>query len=125
VPNRRRETGAHAVLALVPTDRPEKADLVRVEPDGRVTAIEIKPRRSDLALTWIGSVWGPEVTELLHELVQAGRAGAGGRELDPSDVLLEGMERGLRIDAVPMPHGRHLDVGTPEDLARAARWSDA
>lgn len=119
---RRRETGADAVLALVPTDRPEKADLVQTEPGGRVTAIEIKPRETDLRLTWIGAVWGPEVTELLHELVEAGRNGAGGRELYPSDVLLEAMDRGLRIEAVPLPEGRHLDVGTPEDLERAARW---
>lgn len=119
---RRRETGADAVLALVPTDRPEKADLVRAETDGRVTAIEIKPRQTDLRLTWIGAVWGPEVTELLHELVRSGRTGAGGRELYPSDVLLEAMERGLRVEAVPLPEGRHLDVGTPEDLERSARW---
>lgn len=121
---RRRETGADAVLALVPTDRPEKADLVRVDPDGRVTAIEIKPRQTDLRLTWIGAVWGPEVTELLHETVRSGRPGAGGRELYPSDVLLEAMARGLRVEAVPLSEGRHLDVGTPEDLERAARWPD-
>lgn len=121
---RRRESGAHAVLALVPTDRPEKADLVRADPDGRVTAIEIKPRETDLRCTWIGAVWGPEVTELMHELVRAGRSGAGGRELYPSDVLLEAMDRGLRVEAVPLPEGRHLDVGTPEDLERAARWPE-
>lgn len=119
---RHRETGADAVLALVPTDRPEKADLVRTEPDGRVTAIEIKPWETDLRLTWIGAVWGPEITELLHEMVRSDRTGAAGRELYPSDILLEAMDRGLRIEAVPLPEGRHLDVGTPEDLERAARW---
>lgn len=119
---RRRETAAHAVLALVPTDRPEKADLVRADPDGRVTGIEIKPRETDLRFTWIGAVWTPEVTELMHELVRSGRSGAGGRELYPSDVLLEAMDRGLQVEAVPLPEGRHLDVGTPEDLERAARW---
>lgn len=119
---RHRESGAHAVLALVPTDRPHKADLVRTDPEGRVTAIEIKPRRTDLRFTWIGAVWDPEITELQRELVRAGRTGAGGRELYPSDVLLEALDRGLRVEALHLPDGRHLDIGTPEDLERAAHW---
>lgn len=122
IAERHRDGDAHAVLALVPTDRPEKADLVRTDPQGRVTAIEIKPRRTELRLTWIGAVWGPEVTDLQHELVREGRPGAGGRELYPSDVLLEALARGLRVEALPLPEGRHLDVGTPEDLERAAAW---
>ncbi|MFP3940933.1 MAG: NDP-sugar synthase [Thermoanaerobaculia bacterium] len=119
---RYRGSDAHAVLAAVPTDRPQKADLVRTDREGRVTAIEIKPRRTDLRFTWIGAVWGPEVTELQHELVREGRTGAGGRELYPSDVLLDALDRGLQVEALHLPEGRHLDVGTPEDLERAAGW---
>lgn len=128
---RHRTGGADAVLALVPTDRPHKADLVRTDPAGRVLGIDVKPPpgshgtgEGTRPFTWIGAVWSPEVTELLHELVELGRSGAGGRELYPSDVLLEGLTRGLRVEGVRMPEGRHLDVGTPEDLERAARWPD-
>jgi glucose-1-phosphate thymidylyltransferase len=124
-------TGADAVLGLVPTDRPDKADLAEVDAAGRVRRITIKPgpgeARPDPPLTWIAAVWGPALTELLHREVAVGRArrrGAAGRELYPGDVLQRAIEEGLRIEAVTFPEGRHLDIGTPEDLARAAVWPD-
>lgn len=124
-------TGADAVLGLVPTDRPEKADLVAVDAGGRVRGLSIKPGpgapRPDPPLTWIAAVWGPAVTELLHREVAArrgGDAGGGpGRELYPGDVLQRSVEEGLRVEAVVFPDGRHLDIGTPEDLERAEEWT--
>lgn len=129
---RQREGGAEAVLALVPTDRPHKADIVSTGADGRVRQIEIKPPvdprdgagdSGEPRFTWIGAVWTPAVTELLHSMVISDRRGAGGRELYPSDVLIAGLARGMVIEGVLMPEGRHLDVGTPDDLERAAEWS--
>ncbi|MGD2116584.1 MAG: NTP transferase domain-containing protein, partial [Acidobacteriota bacterium] len=106
IAERWREGGVDAVLALVPTDRPHKADVVRTDPSRRVVGIEIKPPirpggGTDPAapyLTWIGAVWGPAVTGILHEMVAAERQRpAGGPELYPSHVLLEGLRRGLRV----------------------------
>ncbi len=115
-------TGADAVLGLVPTDRPDKADLVETGPDGRVRRLTLKPRRSAPGFTWIAAVWSPTMVDLLHREVSAGRRGPGGRELYPGDLLQVAIDEGLRVEAVRFPEGRHLDIGTPEDLARARWW---
>jgi glucose-1-phosphate thymidylyltransferase len=114
----RRQEGADVVLALFPTDRPEKCDMVELDARARVRRIETKPRRTALELTWLFATWGPRFTALLHEVVAGGRVPTG-RELGISDVLREGIERGLRVEAVSFPGGSHLDIGTADDLARA------
>lgn len=121
VRERQEATGADAVLALVPTDRPEKADVVEADAEGRVRRLTIKPRGvAAPALTWIAAVWGPQITERLHAAVAA-RAPEE-RELYPGDVLARAVEDGMRIEAVTFPDGRHLDIGTPDDLRRAREW---
>jgi glucose-1-phosphate thymidylyltransferase len=123
VRERQEETGADAVLGLVPTDRPEKADVVEADGGGRVRRLTIKPRSVPApALTWIAAVWGPAITERLHEAVAAARETPGERELYPGDVLARAIDDGLRIEAVTFPQGSHLDIGTPEDLERAREW---
>lgn len=131
VRERQEATGADAVLGLVPTDRPDKADLVTVDAGGAVRGLAIKPgpgaRRPEPPWTWIAAVWGPALTELLHREVAAARRGstrARGRELYPGDVLQRAIDEGLRVEAVTFPEGRHLDVGTPEDLERARAWEE-
>jgi len=116
---RRRTTGSDVVLALFPTDRPQKCDMVDVDAQGSVRGIEIKPASTALALTWLFATWGAQFTQLLHARV-AGALPAG-RELAVSDVLLEAIDRGLRVEAVAFPLGSHLDIGTPDDLERARR----
>jgi glucose-1-phosphate thymidylyltransferase len=136
VRERQEATGADAVLGLVPTDRPEKADVVVADADGRVREIVIKPPMQPArpegvpaftAFTWIAAVWGPAITERLHDEVAAvRRAAAEGtvpeRELYPGDVLARAAADGLRIEAVTFPEGTHLDIGTPDDLVRARDW---
>lgn len=75
---RQEESGADAVLGLVPTDRPDKADVVAADGEGRVRRLTIKPRDvAAPALTWIAAVWGPEITERLHAAVRRDRPGSG------------------------------------------------
>src|SRR5262249_34603072 len=112
-------TGADAVLGLVPTDRPHKADMVDLDDEGRIRDILVKPPASDLLYTWIFAVWGPAFTEHLHRFLAADSPRPEGRELYPSDVVLAALREGMRIEALPFPAGYHLDVGTPDDLARA------
>jgi glucose-1-phosphate thymidylyltransferase len=120
---RRRTGGADVVLALFPTDRPHKCDMVDVDSEGNVRGIEIKPASTALALTWLFATWGTRFTELLHG--RAATSPPAGRELAVSDLLLEAMERGLRVEAIVLPRGSHLDIGTPDDLERARRGMGA
>jgi glucose-1-phosphate thymidylyltransferase len=110
------------LLGLVPTDRPSKADMVDLDEAGRIRGILVKPPASTLRYTWIFAVWGPAFTGFLHRALPRLPRPAG-RELYPSDVLLAAMaanKEGMRVEALPFPEGHHLDVGTPDDLARAA-----
>lgn len=123
VRERQEATGADAVLGLVPTDRPDKADVVEADAGGRVRRLTIKPPGlAPPAFTWIAAVWGPAITERLHEEVAVARKTPGERELYPGDVLARAIEDGLRIEAVTFPEGTHLDIGTAEDLERARHW---
>jgi glucose-1-phosphate thymidylyltransferase len=113
----RRSSGADAVLALFPTDRPHKCDMVEAGSDGRVRRIEVKPARTQLSLTWLFATWGTRLSALLLAMVANERRFE--RELTMSDVLLASIAMGHRVEAVSFPDGSHLDVGTPDDLERA------
>jgi glucose-1-phosphate thymidylyltransferase len=111
---------AEVALGLFPTDRPDKADMVEVDATGRLLGIEVKPRATARRLTWLYAVWGPAFTAFLHDFLAHPRRLPSGRELAVSDVLLAAREAGLGIATLSFPSGLHLDIGTPEDLARAA-----
>ncbi|MFQ5525145.1 MAG: NDP-sugar synthase [Thermoanaerobaculia bacterium] len=110
------------VLALFPSERPDKTDMVQLDGD-RVTGFRIKPGPCVLEYTWILATWGDAFTEFLSAFL--GRTGgeppAGSvlPELQISQVLDAALEEGLTIGACPLPQGRFIDVGTPDDLARA------
>ncbi len=117
--DRLERSDAAVVLGLFPTDRAAKSDMVRTGAGGRVTAIEIKPARTALAHTWMLAVWRPVFTEHLHRFAASAPPRPDGRELYPSDALTAALGDGLPIDSVRFETGSCLDVGTPEDLARA------
>jgi glucose-1-phosphate thymidylyltransferase len=114
---RQRATGAEVALALFPSRRADKADMVELTADGAVYRLWIKEGRSDLTYSWGLALWTPAFTELLLETAGRPRP-AGARELYVGDVLQEALERGMRVEAVSFPGGMVLDMGTPEDLAR-------
>jgi glucose-1-phosphate thymidylyltransferase len=111
-------SGADAVLALVPTRRADKADMVTADRRGRVVAIECKPQRTGAGWTWVGAVWRPTVSDYLEAWIARRRARPGA-EAWPGQVLGDGLGDGLAVEAVRFPRGGYLDIGTPDDLARA------
>jgi glucose-1-phosphate thymidylyltransferase len=116
-------TGADVALGLVPTDRPDKSDMVELDAaERRILSIAIKPATSSLRYTWITASWGPRFTEYLHAWRARPWPSAAAREPFVSDVLLAALADGLTIEPVLFPHGAHLDIGTPDDLARASSW---
>lgn len=114
----REETGADVALALFPTSRADKADMVEVDSDGGLRRLWIKAGRRDLPFTWGLAVWTPVFTRLLLEEVDRHRP-AGDRELYVGDLIQDAVDRGMRVETLPFPDGLCLDVGTPEDLAQA------
>lgn len=118
-------SGADAVLAAVPTDRPEKADVLRFDEAGVLLSLLVKPANQPApAWTWIAAAWGPRFTELLGAAAPAALGidvdGEGAlREPYPGDLIRLALERGLGVRVVADRGGRHLDIGTRDDLARA------
>jgi len=128
VVDRHRTSGADFVVAVVPTDRPEKNDLVDLDEAGRIVAMEIKRPDSKLRYTWMLAVWGPAFTEFLHDFVaEVGpeiSANGGlwqGRELYPGDVLWAAIESGLSHETVVFEEGGYVDIGTPDELTHAVQ----
>lgn len=120
--------GTDGSLALLPCDRPQASDLVCLDRHGLVERIEIKPRATDLNLTWALAIASPRLVDFLHGWVAAApERHPSGREWFASDVLLAATAHGLAIGGLEIPEGRALDIGTPESLARAERegWPGA
>jgi glucose-1-phosphate thymidylyltransferase len=104
---------ADVVLGLFPTDTPEKMDMVATDSRGRVTDIQIKPASTTLELTWILATWTPRFSAFLTD-------NHDGNHLGHAFQLA--MADGFTIDTVSFGDGRSLDIGTPDDLARAREW---
>jgi glucose-1-phosphate thymidylyltransferase len=118
--------GADLVLGLVPTDRPDKSDMVELDEEGRPIDIVIKSGRTDLVWAWGFATWGPRFSDLLRTSVRESLTSPTpehptAKELFIGDVVRRAILLGLDVRAVPFPDALFLDIGTPEDLARARR----
>ncbi len=118
----RRRTGADVVLALFPSERPDQTDMVEVRGEW-VTGFRVKPGRCELEYTWLLGAWGESFTEFLGSYLDRTEGvpppGSSLAELQMSQVLEAALGGGLTIGACTFPEGRFIDIGTPEDLARA------
>ena len=118
----RRRTGDDVTLALFPSDRPDKTDMVELDGE-RIRGFRIKPGPCELEHTWLLAAWGDRFTDFLGGYLKR----HGGkpppfsplRELQISQVLEAALAEGLTLGARVFPEGRFIDVGTPDDLARA------
>ena len=119
-----RRHGGPVSLGLFPTDQVSKADMVDFEQnqdgEGRAIDIVIKDPRCELRWTWSIAIWRPTFSIFLTEWLQ-NRSPAIPGEPEPyiGDVFRAAIERGFEVHTLTMSDGRFLDVGTPEDLAKA------
>lgn len=104
---------ADVVLGLFPTDTPEKMDMVATDCQGHVTDIQIKPDSTTLTLTWILATWTPRFSTFLTDNHDGSHLG---------HTFQLAMAEGFIISSVAFGDGRSLDIGTPDDLARAREW---
>ena len=118
------ETGADVVLGIFPAHQPHKMDMVDRTPEGEVRLIEIKPAQTQLRYTWILAVWTPVLTHFMHEFLPT-ICHPEDREVFVGHVFQAAMQNGIHINSVTFPLGTYLDIGTPDDLARAVQAETA
>jgi dTDP-glucose pyrophosphorylase len=123
---------ADLALGLYEAHDPSAMDPVECDARGFVRAVHLKPRQSELRLAWLCAAWMPSFTEYMHGFVADERAAAQRGEsarfagLDARGdmpmglVIKAAVEAGLRVASVAFPGERYIDVGTPDDLAKAA-----
>jgi glucose-1-phosphate thymidylyltransferase len=124
-------TGADAVLGLIPTRSPHKVDMVGTDNIGRVSQIVIRPSQTALQYTWVPAVWTPVMTQFIHDLLNSiTRPDAevppalqqfARLELSMGNVFQAAVGAGLQVQTVVFDEGISLDIGTPEDLLLAIR----
>jgi glucose-1-phosphate thymidylyltransferase len=116
------KSGADVVLGLFPTDQPQATDVVAFDDQARIVQVLPKPRQTRLSHTWGIAVWTPAFTEFMHNyLAGLPIPTKDTRELFVGDVVQAGITSGLRVEGVTVSDTSFLDIGTPENLARAIR----
>ncbi len=123
------KSNADIVLGLFKTNQPHKVDMVDIEPDGRIREIQIKPASTHFCYTWLIAVWTPVFTCFMHDYVTARGNIRNDKRSDASiaeegelfigDVIQSAIEHDMRVDSVVFSKGKYLDIGTPEDIAKA------
>jgi len=125
-------TGADVVLGLHEIEEPRVWDMVDSDAEGRVREIVMKPASTTLTFGWHFAVWTPAFTTFLHGFLRAAetkrnldrlasKANDPGGYLAMGVVLQAALKAGLSIQSVKFPGERYLDIGTPDNLAKAVR----
>lgn len=124
---RQQETGADLVLGLFKTKKPHKADMVALGNKNELLDIVIKPERTTLSYTWIMAVWTPLFTHFLHDYLIGKTTdssdknnGTGNKELHIGNVVRDAIKAGINTSYITFDEGFFLDIGTPDDLKKAA-----
>lgn len=112
------ERKADVVLALMPTDSPETADVVCSNEDMVVSGVFPKPQRDIGNRVWMGAVWQPSFSAFLHEQIESERRSASDKELYLGEIFQRALST-LMILGVPIANGRFIDIGSRNDAARA------
>lgn len=111
---------ADMLLGLFPTKRAVKVDMIEIDPQGRVSRIEIKPANTSLRYAWAIAVWRPRFSKFMHEFLKSTEdPGSLRKEWYVGHVIEAAIEAELQIEGVPISEQSFLDIGTPDDLLQA------
>lgn len=125
--NQQQVTGADLVLGLFKTEKPEKADMVVFDKDGRLKDIIIKPKQSREIYTWIIAVWTPMFTQFMHDQLNEknGLLNRNQGELYIGDIVRAAIHAEMKTSYVQFDSGSFLDIGTPAELKKTNNqdWS--
>lgn len=130
------QTSADVVLGLHRIEDPRIWDMVDCDNEGWIREIVVKPASTTLTFGWCFAVWTPVFSEFLHRFLRADEttrkmeqlantANDPGGDLAVGVVFQQALKAGLRIQSVKFPHDRYLDIGTPDNLAKAVRQQAA
>ncbi|HNP28740.1 MAG TPA: hypothetical protein PKK23_06830 [Nitrospirales bacterium] len=122
-------TQADVVLAIFPAHNPQLMDMVKMDENGKIHAMFLKPDKTALQLCWLGGVWTPVFTQFMHsyledyrreiesEILKAGRLEA--EDLTVGAVIQAAINRGLKVYGVVFPEGKYIDIGTSDNLLKS------
>ena len=120
---------ADLMLGTLPTDETAGTDRVRPAADGRLATLvpkEEHPAWEPNDCAWVLAAWRPRFTRFLVEELARLREiarkheGPGGPEWPLGSVISAALAAGLDIRTRYYDHARHLDIGAPERITRAA-----
>lgn len=137
--DRQRATRADVVLGLFKAHDTSHMDMIELDRQGRVRAMNLKPRRTRLKWCWLFAVWTPAFTSFLHKFVRTPSnsrdnetptprsrrvslvtsTATAQAEFSVGAVIQAALRAGMHIEGVPFPGRRYLDIGTPAALAQA------
>ncbi|HVQ63878.1 MAG TPA: sugar phosphate nucleotidyltransferase [Terriglobia bacterium] len=129
---RQEQTGADIVLGLHRIEDTRVWDMVDSDEEGCVRDIVMKPAATTLTFGWCCALWTPVFSEFLHRFLRAeetrhklgqlaSAANDPGGDLAVGVVLQAALKAGLAMQSIKFHGERYLDIGTPENLARAVR----
>jgi glucose-1-phosphate thymidylyltransferase len=98
------------ILALFPTERPEKFGMVQLDEQDRVQAIVDKPRQTHLTYMWGCIVWRSRFTDYLHDCVNQQQIG------DFALIMNNAIQNGMQFRGVRINGGTYIDLGTYEEI---------
>ncbi|MFO0680451.1 MAG: sugar phosphate nucleotidyltransferase [Sandaracinus sp.] len=104
------------VLGLFRVARPEKFGMVRYDGEGRVIAVDDKPKQTDLVHAWGCIAWRPRFTEHLRTCVRDRNMG------DFAEIMNTGFREGLRGRGVVYENGHFADMGTFDEYLETQAW---
>ena len=116
-----RSSDACIVLALFNGENCKQIDMVELDKNGNIIRIDIKPPKSDLQYTWMGAVWKPSFSEYLNNTLGSGENINKTDEFYFGNVLNSALNDGLKIGYSLFPHGRYIDIGTPENINQSIK----
>jgi len=108
------------LLALVPSTRGDKVDMVSLAGDGLVDEVVPKPGIGICGWTWVAAAWSAKFSKFLHEFLNEpgpDHVPAADSELYVADVINAAIKNGLVCQAGRFAGGTAIDIGTPGDFA--------
>lgn len=98
------------ILALFPTEHPEKFGMVSTDDNDRILEIVDKPKKTVLKEMWGCIIWRQKFTEFLHDSVN--KQGI----TDFALIMNNAIRAGLRFHGYHVRNGVYIDLGTYEEI---------